>query len=47
MRIAMKQLVHDLVDSQTILQELLHRQNHSDDMLFGMSSWSKFATHIG
>jgi putative AlgH/UPF0301 family transcriptional regulator len=36
-----------LVDSQTILQELLHRQNHSDDVLFGMSTWSKFATHIG
>jgi hypothetical protein len=36
-----------LVDSQTVLQELLHRQNHSDDVLFGMNTWSKFATHIG
>ena len=34
------------VDSQTILQELLHRNDTNDDA-FGMSTWCKFATHIG
>ncbi len=36
------------VDSQTILQQLLHRENDdSSHDVFGMSTWSKFAMHIG